>query len=181
MVRDMQDTVSLASHIRVNTLMKLLEYKKWADDLACHTVKSIPQDEAFRVRKTTFDNIVRTMNHSCVVEDIFKHHLLGIRHTYQTRNTEHTPSVDELVFFVERMNDWYLAHVGSWRDDDLDVLVHFEFLNGRPAAMTREDIVLHIVNHATYHRGFVGDMLKQIPHDWPSNDFTVFVCPERGA
>lgn len=41
--------------------------------------------------------------------------------------------------------------------------------------MTREQIVLHVVNHATYHRGFVGDMMYQVPFAPPSNDLPVFI------
>ena len=41
--------------------------------------------------------------------------------------------------------------------------------------MTREEIVLHLVNHSTYHRGYVGDMLKQVPYYRPANDLTMLV------
>jgi uncharacterized damage-inducible protein DinB len=41
--------------------------------------------------------------------------------------------------------------------------------------MSREDIILHIVNHATYHRGFVSDLMYQIPVKMPSNDYPVFL------
>src|SRR5256885_7587344 len=35
----------------------------------------------------------------------------------------------------------------------------FEFVGGGQGAMTREQIVLHVVNHGSYHRGFVSDMM----------------------
>ena len=41
--------------------------------------------------------------------------------------------------------------------------------------MTRGEILLHLVNHATYHRGFVGDMLNQASVNPPPTDLTVFL------
>jgi uncharacterized damage-inducible protein DinB len=41
--------------------------------------------------------------------------------------------------------------------------------------MTRLEILLHLANHATYHRGFISDMLYQIPVIGDANDFTVFL------
>lgn len=168
-------------YLRVKTLVKLLQYKQWADHLVFDALRSLPEEEILKKRMTTFGNIIRTVNHAYVVDDIFKHHLLGEVHSYRTRNTDQTPSIDEMSSLVAKMNDWYLGYVSSWTDEELDETIHFKFLNGQNAAMTREEIVLHIVNHATYHRGFVGDMLKQIPHDWPSNDLTVFLCREGSA
>jgi uncharacterized damage-inducible protein DinB len=58
--------------------------------------------------------------------------------------------------------------------DDRSQIIDFEFTGGGAGAMTKEEIVLH-VNHTTYHRGFVGDMLKQVPYHWPANDLAVFL------
>lgn len=41
--------------------------------------------------------------------------------------------------------------------------------------MTRGEIILHLVNHATYHRGFVGDLLNQASVNPPATDLTVFL------
>ena len=46
---------------------------------------------------------------------------------------------------------------------------------GGNGAMTREEIFLHLVNHATYHRGFVNDMMYQVPAKPPSNDLPVYL------
>jgi uncharacterized damage-inducible protein DinB len=46
--------------------------------------------------------------------------------------------------------------------------------------MTRGEMLLHIVNHTSYHRGFVADMFYQVPVRPPVTDLTVFLrdaCP----
>ncbi|WP_371227224.1 hypothetical protein ACAW63_17480 [Pseudomonas sp. QE6] len=41
--------------------------------------------------------------------------------------------------------------------------------------MTREGIVLHLVSHASYHRGFFGGMLYQATVTPSSNNLPVFL------
>jgi len=41
--------------------------------------------------------------------------------------------------------------------------------------MSRSDMILHVVNHGTYHRGLVSDMMYQVPAVPPANDLTVYL------
>jgi uncharacterized damage-inducible protein DinB len=73
------------------------------------------------------------------------------------------------------MDQWYVDQVDGWSEEDLRQEIKFEFVGGGAGVMTREEIVLHIVNHGTYHRGFVGDLMYQVPFVPPANDLTVFL------
>ncbi|CAI1072626.1 DinB family [Serratia entomophila] len=164
-----------AADAAVETLKMLVRYKAWANELTFDSLMALPAGEALRPRPTRFGNMVHTLNHVYVVDDIFKHHLLGRKHAYTARNTEHTPSIDDLRQAVREMDDWYIDVVDTWTHEELAQRVHFEFVGGGEGCMTRQEIVLHIVNHATYHRGFVGDMMYQVPFTPPSNDLPVFI------
>jgi uncharacterized damage-inducible protein DinB len=41
--------------------------------------------------------------------------------------------------------------------------------------MTRGEIVLHVVNHSTYHRGAVAELFSQVPARAPLTDLPVFL------
>ncbi|MFV3307916.1 DinB family protein [Pseudomonas sp. NY15181] len=158
-----------------DTLKMLVRYKAWANELTFNSVRNLPDGEALRPRQTRFGNMVHTLNHVYVVDDIFRHHLQGKKHHYTSRNTEHAPTLGNLWDAVQLMDQWYVNLVDSWSFEDLSTVVHFEFVGGGKGAMTQEEIVLHLINHATYHRGFVGDMMYQIPFTPPSNDLPVFI------
>lgn len=159
----------------INTLKMLVRYKRWANGLTFKDVLELPEGEALRQRPTRFGSMVHTLNHVYVVDDIFRHHLQGKKHGYTARNTEHTPSADDLWKAVQEMDRWYIDLVDTWSNDDLAKVVHFEFVSGGQGAMTCEQIVLHVVNHGTYHRGFVGDMMYQVPFMPTANDLPVFI------
>ena len=42
-------------------------------------------------------------------------------------------------------------------DGALDELIGFTFVGGGEGAMTRGEMVQHVLNHTTYRRGFVAD------------------------
>jgi uncharacterized damage-inducible protein DinB len=157
------------------TLKMLVRYKAWANGLTYRSVMELPDGEALKQRQTRFGNMVHTLNHVFVVDDIFRHHLARRPHNYMARNTDHTPPVADLWRAVQDMDRWYIEHVDGWSEAMLDEVVRFEFVGGGDGEMSRQDIVLHVVNHATYHRGFVGDMMYQVPFTPPANDLPVFI------
>lgn len=57
----------------------------------------------------------------------------------------------------------------------LDETVRFRFIGGERGAMTRGDIMLHVVNHATYHRGWIAEMFFQVPARNPTTDLPVYL------
>ncbi|WP_080436606.1 DinB family protein [Burkholderia ubonensis] len=95
----------------------LVRYKSWANGLTFKSVMDLPAGEALRQRPTRFGNMVHTLNHVYVVDDIFRHHLQGKKHTYTSRNTDHTPAVsDHQVPFAPPSNDLPVFIRSHYRD-----------------------------------------------------------------
>ena len=53
--------------------------------------------------------------------------------------------------------------------------MNFTLIGGNQGVMTRGEILLHVVNHTSYHRGFVGDLFFQVPARPPTTDLPVFL------
>jgi uncharacterized damage-inducible protein DinB len=154
----------------------LLEYKRWANSLTLQELAQTTHDELIKERQTNFQNILRTLNHIYVVDDIFKAHIEGRMHSYTSRNTAHTPSLDQLAHMISEMDNWYLAWYNNLPREKLQDVLTFKFVGTEETGqMTFQEIILHLVNHATYHRGFISDMLYQIPIRPSSNDLPVFI------
>ena len=158
-----------------NFLSMLTHYKAWADELTYSAVAALPEEELTKIRETNFKTILHTLNHVYVVDDIFKAHLTGKTHNYTARNTKESSTLKELTRATKAMDDWYINLANSLTDLELSEIIEFEFVGGGNGKMSRADIIIHIVNHATYHRGFVSDMMYQIPQQIPANDLPVFL------
>ncbi|MFC4526475.1 DinB family protein [Dyella halodurans] len=156
-------------------LDKLLRYRAWADQLIYDAVAALPDGAAEAARATIFGNMLRTLSHTYVVDDIFQAHLQGRAHGYTSRNTDEPLALAELWLRQQAMNDWYLAYAAALSPEQAAEPVSFQFIGGGEGCMSREEIILHVVNHATYHRGFVADMFYQVPARPPATDLPVFL------
>jgi uncharacterized damage-inducible protein DinB len=52
-------------------------------------------------------------------------------------------------------------------------------VGGGEGELSRGEILLHIVNHTSYHRGFVGEMIFNLKIRAPAADLTVFLRDAR--
>lgn len=153
----------------------MVSYKAWASRVTYTAVAALPEGEAVKPRPTHFKTMVSTLNHLHVVDEIFHAHLEGRPHGYTARNTPTAPPLAELWSAVQRLDDWYIDYVAGLSDAQLAERVAFQFVGGGDGNMSRLEIVLHLVNHGTYHRGFVSDMLNQVGVVPPASDLTVFL------
>jgi uncharacterized damage-inducible protein DinB len=157
----------------------MLQYKAWADERIFSAVATLPAGEAIKQRKTRFGNIVHTLNHVYVIDLVFQAHLQRTPHRFEARNTATPPPLAELAQAVIALDRWYIDHVGTLSGEQLAERIRFEFIGGGEGVMTREEMVVHVVNHATYHRGMVAEMMYDVPASPPVTDLTVFLRDAR--
>jgi uncharacterized damage-inducible protein DinB len=156
-------------------LEQMVHYKAWANEVLYDNVARVPEEELVRERRTHFKTMGFTLNHVLVVDRIFQAHLTGTRHPYTARNTPTHPPLAELREAVRATDRWYLDYVRGLSEARWAERVRFEFVDGGAGEMSRQEIVLHLVNHGSYHRGFVGDMLNQCGLSARSSDLSVFL------
>jgi uncharacterized damage-inducible protein DinB len=94
---------------------------------------------------------------------------------YSHRNTEVCPAFLELQGKQATIDSWYVNYIEQITEKDLDKNISFEFVGGGEGNMSVSEIFFHVVNHGSYHRGFVSDMMYQIPSVPPANDLTVYL------
>lgn len=162
-------------------LRTLTRYKAWADARFLSVVATLPERDLVAPRPIYFGSLIRTLNHAYAMDFVWQCHLLGVPHGLATRNPAAHPPIGELVAAQRTMDDWYVRYADALRDDRLGEVVGFEFIGGGAGAMTRGDILLHVVNHTTYHRGHVADMLYDLGVFPPATDLPVFLRASPGG
>ncbi|MGH8026899.1 MAG: DinB family protein [Pseudoxanthomonas sp.] len=159
----------------MNHLQTLTRYKAWADELFLSTVSQLPHSEMIAPRPIVFGSMIRTLHHSYAMDRVWQAHLLGEEHGYKTRNPNEHPVFEELREKQLAMDAWYVGYADSLDADQWNQIVDFEFIGGGSGSMSRNDILLHVVNHTTYHRGHVADMLYHLSVFPPTTDLPVFL------
>ena len=158
----------------------LTRYNAWANALIFGAVAALPEGEATKPRRSVFKNMVHTLNHNYVIDRIFQAHLEGRSHGYSARNTPEHPPLAELWRAQKDLDRWYVNWSDQISDAALDERVSFTFVGGGEGVMTRGEILQHLVNHTSYHRGFVAQMFYDVPARPPTTDLTVFLRDFQG-
>jgi len=153
----------------------LARYNAWANKLIFDAVAGLPDGEAVKPRQSLFKNMVHMLNHNYVIDRIFQAHLEGREHGHAARNTPDHPPLDELWRAQQEIDAWYIEKYDAMHDAELNGVLRFTFVGGGEGAMTRGEMLLHIVNHTSYHRGFVAQMFYQVPARPPTTDLPVFL------
>lgn len=166
---------------QVNSVQTLTRYKAWADEVFLPVVAGLPESELIAPRPIYFGSLIRTLNHSYSMDFVWQSHLLGRPHGLTTRNPIDHPGIQDLMASQYRLDSWYVDYADSLSRDQLGEVVEFEFIGGGTGTMSREDIILHVVNHTTYHRGHVADMLYHLDVFPPATDLPVFLRRSVGA
>lgn len=164
--------------IDIGFLRLLARYRSWADQSTYAAAAALSPTEPAKPRPTLFGSIIGTLNHIYLIDLVWQAHLTGRPHGFAARNLVLHAELAALESAQRQLNQWYEEWAEAQSPESVAERVAFTFISGQPGSMTRAEILLHVVNHATYHRGWLGDLFFQIPARLPPADLPDFL---RGA
>jgi uncharacterized damage-inducible protein DinB len=156
-------------------IQMLSRYAAWANDRLYEALANLPGQELTKSRPIVFGSILRTLNHVYAMDLVWRSHLQGTPPGFTTRNPEECPHFAELRAAQKEIDQWYIQYTKNMQERGCGEVVNFSFIGGGNGSMRRGEIVLHVVNHTTYHRGHIGAMIYDVPAEPPTTDLPVFL------
>jgi uncharacterized damage-inducible protein DinB len=167
--------VTSCSTRRVGPYDILTRYKAWTDSLMMSALRQVPITVLTEPRSIVFGSLLRTLHHVYAIDAVWRAHLEGRRHGYSSRNPDECPTFEMLASRQAEMDAWYVDYATSLAECLATERVAFTFIGGGPGDLSRGEILLHVVNHTTYHRGHAADMLYESGYVPPTTDLPVFM------
>jgi len=142
-------------------LLQYAHYNVWANKLMIDAMTGISEAAAHRIIPSSFPTLHETMLHIWSAESIWLQRLQGAER----------PVWHMAIFkgsFAEGCAEWaktsaaLAAHLGEQTDESLHTVLAFRYRNGNGASLKRGDLLHHVFNHTTYHRGQLVTMLRQL-------------------
>ena len=152
-------------------LLDAYKYKQWADRRTLNAILCI--DKLRFSSEAAF--VCQQLNHMIIAEENFRARLLGLEEPHAASNTELVPAFDELSCRLDNSNAWLAHSVADLEPEQKNEMVFFQFVDGKRGSMTRKEILFHIINHGTYHRGAIGHALDLARVFRPADTYTVFI------
>lgn len=153
----------------VEELRGLFEYNRWATLRILGAVDTLTPEQYVRDMGSSFPSVRDTLVHVMSAENVWLARWQGHSPTAMP------PEWRELSQAALH-TAWAGVHtaidefVGALRATDLERDVAYTNLAGQPFVSRLGDMMRHVVNHSTYHRGQVTTMLRQLGAAAPPTD-----------
>jgi uncharacterized damage-inducible protein DinB len=136
-----------------NTLQRLFRYKAWANDELLTALAKLGAESPIT------GLAIKALSHTYVVDQIFAAHLRGKSHAYTSANLSELPTLAELSADIRSSDREYVDYVAALEPDQLAARIEFNFTDGAPGCMSREEMLMHVITHGVGHRGQVSAVM----------------------
>ncbi len=167
-------------HGLVGTVRQLLLYTLWADRICLKAVEEVRPEDLVRAAGTSFGSLLGTLAHMLQAQRRWLARFEG-------KNAEPRPETGEfpdlrslgaawaetsaeLEFFLAALTGEQVANDLAWTDTA-----------GAAHVRPLWQPVVHLVNHASYHRGQVVSLLRQMGYTPPSTDLIDFFLAQSAG
>jgi len=149
----------------------LLSYNDWANRRVLDTVASLTGEEWSRDLGSSFSSVQSTTAHLIGVEWIWLERWQGNNRS-SSPEWMNNPTPEQLRTVWEEVATRRLQVLNN---DNFQRNVSYRLFNGSEGTHTLGSLVLHVVNHSTYHRGQLATMLRQLGKQPPLTDLLVYL------
>lgn len=158
--------------VSADTLRLQLDYSAWATQRLMDTAAKLSEEELTRDFKTADKTVLDTLVHIYAADRIWLSRVL-----VEPRATFIDPEDRDLTLL---QTEWPALHqrwklwLRDFKDDDVLRVIEFKNTKGHAYAMPVWQILLHVVNHGTHHRGQVSGFLRAMDRMPPPLDLMAY-------
>ena len=145
----------------LSDLRLLLDYHYWARDRILDAVAALTPDQFTRDLGSSFRSVRDTLAHAYSAEWVWYERWQG-RSPAAHVPADQFPGVSVLRTAWSAHESNVRAFLESQGEQGVDRIIAYTLFNGQPSSSTFREMLQHVVNHATYHRGQVTTMLRQL-------------------
>jgi uncharacterized damage-inducible protein DinB len=155
-------------------LTNLANYNIWANNLVFEWLSSINEEQWSQQIESSFSSIKETCIHVLSAEHIWHQRLTKVEAPVWIAD-DVKGSKDEVIQAWRQASDSLLTYVSAVDESQLSTLLFYKRINGESYTQPLHEILIHVFNHSTYHRGQLVTMLRQVGYkDVTATDYLLY-------
>jgi uncharacterized damage-inducible protein DinB len=159
-------------------LETLLDYHYWARDRVLDAVAALTPEQFTRDLGSSFKSVRDTLAHTYSAEWAWHSRWQGVSPTAMLP-MDQFPDLESIRRPWRDLEQKVRAFVDSLGEAGLNRVFEYKTLNGQAGASEFWQMLQHVVNHASYHRGQVTTMLRQLGASPPKSMDMIAFYRER--
>ena len=165
--------------MNVEDFRLLYEYNCWANQRTLEAGSALTDEQFARDLGSSFPSVRDTLAHVCEVEWLWLDRWHG-RSATSMRPGSDFPNLDSLRHRWQEVERSLTQYVNALKPEDIERVIEHKTTKGVPQAAPLWQMLQHLVNHGSYHRGQVATMLRQLGAKANPTDL-IFFYRERAA
>jgi uncharacterized damage-inducible protein DinB len=154
-------------------LETLIDYNYWARDRVLGSVSPLTPAQYTQTIESSFRSVRETLLHTYSGEWVWYSRWEGDSPTAHLPFAGY-PDQASLVAGWRALESRIRAFIDGLDDTSIQDVLPYKLMNGQPAQAPIWQMVQHLVNHGSYHRGQVATMLRQLGATPVSTDLIAF-------
>jgi uncharacterized damage-inducible protein DinB len=147
-------------------------YSGWASRRLLDAAEALTDEQRNKPMGVSHGSIQQTLGHIYIAERLWYKRTVDPELTMPLM---FNASLEAITLDWPNLQAKWQAWADSLADQDTERIVSYKLMNGNPMETPASHIVLHVVNHATLHRGQVVGMLRQLGVAPPATDLIVYL------
>lgn len=158
---------------RLSEVLELYRYDDWATDRVLAAAATLSHEQLTRDVGGSFPSVLATLAHILHADWIWLSRWQGASPTGWPTEWR-VGDFATLRSHRQRVTHDRNAWLAGLREDDLDRRVHYRNTAGEPLGSRMHEMLRHVVNHASYHRGQVTSQLRAVGGQPVATDLIVW-------
>jgi uncharacterized damage-inducible protein DinB len=153
--------------------VKMFEYHVWANQTLFNRLKELTDDVYRQEILSVFPSISKVVSHMYIVDQLWFHIISGKNMTEALeveKETGEGKGIEEMESLFCNLSKRFKKFLNQQEDFEKVRVLNIPWEGKRETSLS--EMVMHIVTHATYHRGNITSMLRQMGHASVTTDYT---------
>jgi uncharacterized damage-inducible protein DinB len=147
--------------VSLEDLTLLYDFNTWANRRTLDACDALSDVQFVQDLGSSFASVRETLAHLMLVEWLWLERWKGHGPDRYPPSTEF-PNLAAIRARWAQIESDLLSYIASLKPEDLHRVIHHKTMAGAPQAQPLWQMLQHLVNHGTYHRGQVATMLRQL-------------------
>jgi len=155
-------------------LLSYVKYNFWANSRIIDKLKTIDPGDWDKEQKSSFKTLKLTVLHLYDAETIWYDRLNG-KSLAKYPSEGFAGTNEDAAGLLLETSKKFIHFMNNQTEEDLLKKCSFRRINGEEFSMQVSDVLLHCMNHSTFHRGQMITMLRYTGADeLPSTDYSTY-------
>jgi len=162
-------------------LIQLSAYHLWANHLLLNTIEQLSEEKQKQEVSSSFNSLYKTVLHMWSAESIWWQRMKLLERINIPAETFNGDMKELSMSLLQQNRQWH-EWISHAQEHHLEHVFQYQNLKGEQFKQPIYQMILHVFNHGTYHRGQLVNMLRQIGVEKiPQTDFIVWSRKEYRA